>query len=354
MQAAVIGLPLSGKSTVFCAVTGLPPDPHAPPEPRHAVVHVPDQRLAYLAELHKPKKVTEATIEFIDVPGCSLDDAQGQEEWRRVLPAVRQVDLLVVVVRDFANASVPAYRNRVDAAADFAVVWDEIIFADLETVAKRVERLETRLKKPTRTHDAEKRELALLERCRDALESSVPLSTVTRTDDERRQISSFAFLTQKPLVCIRNVSDDMATGAEPLDVAHVSGGMALSASIEAEIAMLDPADRPAFLADLGLGAPAHDRLIKLCYKACGLISFITAGPEEVRAWTLADGETALTAAGKVHTDFARGFIRAETVAYDDLVACRDMKGAKAAGKVRKEGKSYVVQDGDILNILSSS
>lgn len=354
MKAALIGLPQSGKSTAFCVVTGVAVDPYAPPEPRHAVVHVPDARLAYVAELYQPKKVTEATIEFVDIPGCSLDDAKGQEEWRRVLPVVRQADLLVVVVRDFENASVPAYRGRIDARADFVAVWDEIIFADLDTVTTRVERIEAQLKKPTKTHDAEKRELALLHRCRDALESGLPLSTVNHSEEERRQVSSFAFLTEKPLVCVRNVSDDQAATADALEVAHVSGGIALSASIEAEIAMLDPEDRPAFLADFGLKAPARDRLINLCYTACGLISFITTGSEEVRAWTLSKGATALEAAGKVHTDFARGFIRAETVAYEELVAHKDMKGVKAAGKVRKEGKSYVVQDGDVINILSSA
>ncbi len=325
MKAAIIGLPQSGKSTVFCVITGAAVDPHAPPEPRNAVVHVPDSRLPYVAELYRPKKVTEATVEFVDVPGCSLDDVKGQEEWRRVLPVVRQADLLVVVVRDFESASVPAYRNRVDARADFAAVWDEIIFADLDTVTTRVERIEAQLKKPTKTHDLEKRELALLERCREALESGLPLSTVIHTEDERRQVSSFAFLTEKRLVCVRNVSDDQAATAEALEIAHVNGGIALSSSIEAEIAMLDPEDRPAFLADFGLEAPSQDRLIKLCYTACGMISFITVGSEEVRAWALAEGGTALDAAGKVHTDFARGFIRAETVAYDDLVAHTDDK-----------------------------
>ena len=354
MKAAIIGLPKSGKSTVFTTVTGMAVDPYAPPEPRHAIVHVPDSRLAYLADLCHPKKIVEATIEFIDVPGCSIDDSKGQEEWRRLLPMVRQADLLVVVVRDFDNASVPAYRDRIDPLADFAAVWDEIIFADLDTVTTRVERIEAALKKPTRTHDEEKHELALLTRCREALESEAPLSTVITTEDERRQVGGFGFLTEKPLVCIRNVADDQANAAEALDLDHVAASLALAGSIEAEIALLEPEDRPAFLADLGLEAPARDRLIQTCYRACGMISFLTMGPEEAHAWTVRAGTTAVEAAAKVHTDFGRGFIRAETVAFEDLVAHKDMKGAKAAGKVRKEGKSYVVQDGDVLFILAGT
>ena len=353
MKVMIVGLPMSGKSTLFSAVTGIAIDPYAAPEAHHAITHVPDHRLAYLAELIHPKKVAEATIELWDVPGCSLDDPKGIEEWRRHLPTVRLADLVVVVVRDFANAAIPAYRDRIDPVADFEAVWEELIFADLDTVTTRVERLEKSLKKPTRSHEEEERELALLTRCREALENESPLSSVITTEEEHRLVSSFAFLTEKPLVCVRNVSDDQAATAEGLVLEHVEASIALSASIEAEIAMLDPEDRPAFLADLGLEAPAHDRLIHTCYAAGGLISFLTMNPEEVHAWAIRKGSTAVEAAAKVHTDFARGFIRAETVAFDDLVAHKDMKGAKAAGKVRKEGKSYVVQDGDILNILYS-
>lgn len=354
MKAAIIGLPQSGKSTVFAAVTGTRVDPHAAPEPRQAVVHVPEPRLAYLVQLYRPKKVTEAAMEFVDVPGCALDDARGQDEWRRLLPTVRQADLLVVVVRAFEKASVQPYKNRVDPRADFSAVWDEIIFADLDTVTTRVQRIEAALKKPTKMHDAEKRELALLGRCKDALESGQPLSTVLITEEDRRQLSSFALLSEKPLVCVQNVADDRAADTEALEQEHVKASLNLSASIEAEIALLDAADRSTFLAELGLKFPARDRLIRSCYSAGGMISFLTMGPDEVRAWTVRKGDTAVDAAAKIHTDLARGFIRAETVAYHDLVAHTDMKGAKAAGKVRKEGKSYVVNDGDILTILAGN
>ncbi len=354
MKAAIIGLPFSGKSTVFAAITGTSPDPHAAPEPRPAMVRVPEPRLSYLVDLYKPKKVTEATFEFIDVPGCSLADAKGQEDWRRLLPVIRQAELLVVVVRAFRNDAVPAYCDRIDPRADFDAVWDEMIFADLDAVTNRVHRIEASLKKPSRSHDAEKREHALLLRCREALESNQPLAEVLVTEEDRRTVASFAFLTEKPVVCVQNVSDDQAAETAGLDLPHIRASLSLSASIEAEIAALDPADRPAFLKDLGLESPARDRLIRSCYAAAGLISFLTMGPDEVRAWTIHHGDTAVAAAAKIHTDLAHGFIRAETVAYDDLVAHHDMKGARAAGKVRKEGKTYVVADGDILNILSSA
>ena len=354
MKVAIIGPPLSGKSSVYAAVTGTTADPFAAPEVHVAMVRVPDERLTYLTELCKPKKVVEATIEFVDVPGCSLDTPAGRDEWRRVLPTVRKAELLVVVVRDFANDTVPAFRDRIDAKADFEAVWDELMFADLDAVTTRLERLEAALKKPTKTHDAEKREQVLLLRCQEALEAGKPLSSVVTSDDERRQVSSFAFLTQKPLVGIRNVSDGALDAQADWEAPHVTEMISLSASIEAEIAMLEPDDRAVFLEDLGLPAPARDRLIRTCYEACGLISFLTMGPDEVRAWTIPAGATAVDAASKIHTDLANGFIRAETVSYDDLVAHTDMKGAKAAGRVRKEGKTYVVADGDILNILSSA
>ncbi|MFQ5413209.1 MAG: DUF933 domain-containing protein [Phycisphaerae bacterium] len=354
MKVALIGLPQSGKSAVFAAITAARADPYAPPEPRHAVVSVPDDRLEYLTDLCHPKKVVHAMIEFVDVPGCSLDDAKGQAEWRRMLPQVRQADLLAVVVRDFDSAAVPAYRDRVDPAADFAAVWDELIFADLDTVTTRLERLDKALKKPSKTHDAEKREQALLHGCRDALETSAPLAGVITTDEHRRALASFAFLTQRPIVCVRNVAEDRAADTPPLRLDHVSDSIALCASMEAEIAMLEPDDRAMFLADLGVNQPARDRLIQACYRAGGLVSFLTMGADEVRAWTIHTGDTAVDAAAKIHTDLARGFIRAETVSYDDLVAHQDLKGARTAGKVRKEGKTYVVADGDILNILAST
>lgn len=352
MKAALVGMPASGKSTLFSAITGVAPDPYAPPELRQAVVPVPDPRLAYLVDLYKPKKVIEATLEVVDVPGCVLDDAKGQAEWKRVLPAVRQADLLVVVVRDFENDAVAAYKDRVDPDADFVAMWDEFLFADLDAVTTRIERIEASLKKPTKTHEAEKHEMVLMHKCREALEADTPLLAVL-TREERRQVSSFAFLTQKPIVAVRNLSDDQVAKNIDWNVPHAKETVSIGAQIEAELAGLEPEDRIAFMTDLGLEIPAREKMIQACYRAGGMISFLTVGADEVRAWTIREGDSAVEAASKIHTDLARGFIRAETVAYDDLVGNTDMKGAKAAGKVRKEGKTYIVQDGDILNILAN-
>jgi len=350
MKASIVGLPQSGKSTVFTAATGMAPAVGDTHRERLGMVRVPEPRLELLIRLDRPKKVTEATFEFVDVPGFSLDDPHGRDEFRRHLPAVRQSELLVLVVRDFEDETVPAYRDRVDRQADLTELWDEFLFADLETVSARVEKLEKALTKPTRTHDQEKRELALLTRCRDGLENSEPLSSVISTPEEARQVSSFGFLTEKPLVVVYNVSEDQAAEPAPDPPEHAVAAINLCARSEAEIAQLDPEDRPAFLADLGLEAPACDRLARTCFGALGLVVFLTHGADEVRAWPIPRGSTAVEAAGKIHSDLARGFIRAETVAYADLEAAGDMRAAKAAGKVRQEGKTYVVQDGDILTI----
>ncbi len=352
MKVALIGLPKSGKSTIFTAATATVIDPYAPPEPHHAVVHVPDSRLVFLAKLFRSKKIVEATIELTDVPGCSLDDAHGREQWRRLLPTVRQADVLAVVVRDFQNLAVPAYQDRIDPKADFQAVWEEMLFADLDTVTTRIDRLEAALKKPTKTHDLEKRELALLTRCREVLESEAPISSAINTDTDRRQLSSFAFLTEKPMVCIQNVSEERVAESATVEAPQAAETISISAQIEAELSGLEPAERPAFLAELGIESPAPDRLIQSCRRAGRMITFLTMGSDEARAWSIPQGTTAVGAAAKIHTDFGRGFIRAETVAFDDLRAHGDEKAARAAGKVRQEGKDYVVKDGDVLTILA--
>lgn len=352
MRVGIIGLPGSGKSTVFAAATGTPPDPATHAEVRRAVVKVPDKRLDYLSSICHPKKYTEATIEFVDVPGGAAGEGAGTAHMglRKHLPEIRQCDALAVVVRGHTDPAAPRYKDRVDPAAEMVEIWDELIFADLDSVTTRVERLEKSLKKPSKTHDQDKHELALLTRCQHALEAGEPLASVLHNEDERRQVSSFAFVTQKPLVVICNVGEDHIEQATPPLSEHARETIVLCATAEAEIAALDPADRAAFLEDLHIQTPARDRLVQACYRALGLISFLTMGPDEVRAWPVRGGSTAVEAAGKIHSDLARGFIRAETVAYHDLVAHGDLRGAKAAGKVRQEGKGYIVADGDVLNI----
>lgn len=349
MKIAFVGPPQSGKSTLFRAVTGLAPAAHPVVGEHVAVVKVPDTRLDWLYDLYKPKKYVEATIDCLDVPGFSHETSQQQAEFRRSLPSVRQCDVLVAVVRAFNNPAVPAYRNRVDARADLAELLAELRFCDLETVTTRVERIEKSLKKPTKTHEQEKRELELMQRLQAALEADQPLASAVASEDEHKALSSYAFLTLLPLIVVINVGEDQAAAAPPFEYEHARATIALCADTEEQIAQLDPADRVAFLQDLGVPEPAKDRLVKLCYDAAGLISFLTVGDDEVRAWPVHKNSNAVEAAHKIHTDIARGFIRAETVSYTDLHAAGDMKGAKAAGKVRLEGKTYIVQDGDVIN-----
>ncbi len=349
MKSAIIGLPQSGKTALAGAVTGTVPDIAGLPQVRHAVVKVPDDRLAVLERMYEPKKVTEATIEYIDVPGFSLADQKGLDDLKRYLPEIRQAELLVVVVRAFESDAVAPYRNRIDPVADLAEFREELVYADLETITNRAEKVEKALKKPTKTHEQEKREFELLTACKEALEKSQPLSTVMTTDDSRRALASFGLLTPKPLLVVFNVSEDRASEPDPPAEALAAATINLCAATELDISQLDAEDRPSFLADIGVTEPARDRLIRKCYEALGQISFLTVGPDEVRAWTVSAGDDAVEAASKIHSDIARGFIRAETVAYADLIEAGDMKAAKAAGKVRQEGKSYVIQDGDIIN-----
>lgn len=349
MKIAFIGPLQSGKSTLFRAVTGQAPSTQHGHGEQMAMVKVPDQRLLWLEQLYKPQKRVEATISCLDVPGFSQETAAQQAEFRKALPEIRQCDALVAVVRAFDNDSVPAYRNRIDAKADLEELTSELTFCDLEAVTTRLEKLEKSLKKPTKTHDKEKHEFELLQRCQQALENETPLTETLRSEDDRRTLASFSFLTQLPLIVVINVNEQQAAAEPPFAHAHAHTTIALCAETEEQIAQLDPADRTAFLADLGVTEPARNKLVRACYDAVGLISFLTVGEDEVRAWPIRRGDDALTAAAKIHSDIARGFIRAETVAYDDLRANGDMKSAKAAGKVRLEGKTYVVQDGDIIN-----
>ena len=349
MRFALIGPPQSGKSTLFSAITGQPLDPAHAMSEQLTAVDVPDDRLDYLAGLYKPKKYTPAHLEFLDLPGASLADAHGQAEFRRWMQSARKCDGLVMVVRSFSSDSVMKYRDRVDAGADVDELHTELIFADLEQVINRVEKLEKAASRPSKTHDHDVRELAMMKRVQEALESEAPVSKAIHNDEERTIALSFGFLTLKPVIVVINVGEAQVSEPPPFEHPHVRATIALSAEIEAEIAQLEPEDRNTFLEDLGLSQPAKVRLIRTCYEAVGLISFLTCGPDEVRAWTIPSGTEAVAAAGKIHSDIQRGFIRAETVAFDDLKAHGDMKGAKNAGKVRLEPKHYIVKDGDIIN-----
>jgi len=350
MKCAVFGLPYSGKSTLFAAVGGPRPAPGGIGQEVWATVRVPDPRIDFLTERYQPKKTTYATLELMDLPGFSLDDARGRDALAKSLPSMRPCDVLVAVVRDFQSADVPSYRGRVDPQADLAELWEELVYADLLTTSNRLDRLAVSMKKPTGSHEHDKREVALLESCRELLEASKPLSALPQAHEAADRLSSFGFLTLKPLVVVFNVDEERCSQPPTQVPTHARQAVCLCAETEAQIAELDPADRPEFLADLGVTEAAADRLIHTCYRSAETISFFTVGPDEVRAWPVRKGATAHEAAGKIHSDLARGFIRAETVAYDVLHELGDMKAAKSAGQVRQEGKSYIVQDGDILHI----
>ncbi len=351
MDIALVGPPLSGKSTLFQAVSGHAPG-HAGGETR-AAVKVPDSRVDWLSEKFKSKKTTYATFNVLDMPGMSQETPAQQAEFRRHLGALRTCDGLVAVVRAFPGADVPAYRGRVDPVKDVQELRSEMMFADLEQVANRVDRLKKQLTKPVKTHEQDKRELDLLERCQKALESDKPLSEVLRDPEEAKLVSSFGFLTQKPLLVVLNVAETEAARPVEQEMPYAAATVKLSARLEADLSQLSGEDQKTFLAEYGLAEPVRGRFLRACMQAIGLISFLTCGEDESRAWPIRKGTHAVDAAGTIHTDLAKGFIRAETVAFDDLKAAGDMKTAKAQGKVRLEGKDYVVKDGDVLNIRFS-
>ena len=350
MRIALIGPPFSGKTTLFDAVAtagGSGADVSRADQPHLAVVKVPDDRLKWLTGLYKPKTTVPAELEFLDLPGLDLSDQVARARWGRHWAAVRDCGMVVMVVRGFSDPSVPAFRGRVDASADAEELAAEMLFADLEQVGNRIERLETQLKKPA-DRDATQRELDLMRRLNEALENDRPIRQAVHNEAEEKAVRSFAFLSLKPhLVVVNSGEEDLAHPADPVAGTPT---LWLSAKIEEELAELNESDRADFMVDLGIEVAAGDRLIRACYESLKLISMFTASDVECRAWPQAAGTPAVVAAGSIHTDMARGFIRAETMAYDDLFgAGGDEKAVKAAGKLRLEGKQYILQDGDIIN-----
>jgi hypothetical protein len=350
MRAALIGPPRSGKSVLFAAVAeagGSHVHLSRPDQPHLAVVKVPDERLDWLARQHNPEKVTPAELEFLDLPGFDLSDEAGRGRARAHWVAMEQANMLVFVVADFSDPAVPAYRDKVDPARDVEELKQEMLFADLERVSARIGKLEASIKKPSPRQHENLIEMELMTRLRETLESEKPISEAIHTEAENKLVRSFQFLTLKPTMVVLNCGEDRAADAGTSELAGLPC-MRLSAKIEEELAQLAPAERGEFLKDLGLTEGARDRLIRACYQRLDLVSFLTEGPDECRAWTVPAGTSAVAAAEEIHSDIARGFIRAETVAFSDLLAAGDQKKAKAAGKVRLEGKEYVVKDGDVI------
>ncbi|MGD0019845.1 MAG: redox-regulated ATPase YchF [Candidatus Limnocylindrales bacterium] len=364
MQIAIVGLAGSGKTTVFNTLTRghAQTGGYGGMELHVGTVKVPDERLDRLAEIFKPKKIVHADVTYFDMPAppASTEGRVGTEE----LPAdqlarLREADALLHVVRAFEDPAVPHPEGTVDAWRDLERLDLEFTLADLSVMEKRLDRLKSSGHHGTPAErDANDRELALLERLHGPLARGRPLRGEGLTPDEEKSIRGFRFLTQKPVLVLLNVGEaDLPREAEI--VAAMAGRYAragalvdaLSAKIEMELGELEPEEAAVFMDELGLKESSLDRVIRLSYRLLGLISFLTAGPDEVRAWPIPDGSSAVDAAGAIHTDLAHGFIRAEVVPYEDLLALKTMAEARKHGKLRSEGKTYLVRDGDVIEIL---
>ena len=353
MKVGIVGLSSAGKSTLFQLLTGAPaPAPGGRPEPRVGIARVPDDRVEKLASLFNPKKKTFATVEYVDVPGVAKGEGQALVDQ----PALRGVDALVHVLRAFASDTVPHPDGSVDPLRDAGIMELELILADLSTVERRLERLEANIKKANRPDDVAERAVFL--KLKEALEAERPLREVSLTEEERRRLRSYSFLSEKPILLVVNLGEDEvkdAAGAlarAGLQALGERPGTALcpvAAPIETEIAQLPQEDARAFLDDLGLAEPGLDRVIRTSYALLGLVSFLTAGEDECRAWTIRRGTKAQQAAGTIHSDIERGFIRAEVVPFDELVRAGSLAACRDKGTLRLEGKEYVVQDGDVIN-----
>lgn len=347
MQVGIIGLKYAGKSTLYNVITGAAvPTGQGGVEPHRAMGTVPDPRLDALSAIYKPRRTIHAQIEWVDVPGFAPGPGlDGAREATRFLEHARRVDALAQVVRCFDGG-----YGAADPAGELVTVSLELILADLQVVDKRLEKLlrEQKLKGKVE-HPLEP---ALFQRFKAHLEAERPLRELELTADERKLVAGYAFLTLKPLIAVLNHAEGEPPAADVVAAAGAAGSevVVLCAAVEAELAELDPAEAREFLADLGVSEPAAHRMIRAAYAALDQHSFFTVGPDECRAWTVRRGALAPTAAGVIHSDFERGFIRAEVCAFADLVAAGSHAAAKAAGKVHLEGKGYEVRDGDILEI----
>ena len=359
MKVGIVGLPFVGKTTIFNALTGLEAETgnYAGSQSSNiSSVQVPDSRLTKLAELFQPKKVTPTTIDYIDVVGLSKGDSERSGFEASFLADLREVEALAQVVRVFEDESVPHIEGTIDPIRDIETIELEFAIADLKIIEKRIQRIERDLRVQ---NDAElQHQLEVLQRCEESLQNGTSIRELTLSEIEKKSIRGYQFLTQKPLLIILNVAEDQL--GEVSETEGLFSGYAnkkkteifiLSAQIEMEIAQLESDEAAIFQKEMGLPEPALNRFIQVSYRLLGLITFLTAGgPNEVRAWTLTQGSTALEAAATIHSDLARGFIRAETIFWQDLVQLGGFNAAKAIGKLRLEGKEYIVQDGDVLTV----